>query len=646
MKRTFKYALITVLGAAVVLPALAQDNFPDVPTDPPHWAMKALEEMKREGILVGYPDGLFRGGRPASRYELAVAVHATYMKLKGMYDGLDSQVKALTDKINGMPGGNADDLKALRDQLTSLQNDVNGMKGWGDDISKLKDMASTFEKELASMGVDVEAMKKDLQDLADRVGKLEKRKPAVDISGDANLLVLGGHGRSNNLGVTPGGRLTGVGRGSYFDAPSVGINRDLSVFHEAAFTFKGTNEDGPKWHATLVAGNMITPGALGSQSTRSLGAGFMEGSADVYFQDFGVNFDTSISGLGFSAEIGRLGYQISPYLFKRPDYTDYFSNPRWDNGDWYLDGALVRFKFGMAGVDVFAGRNSARNTVNGIDINPMGIFGSNSVPPGLPGSLIDQSLGIRVNAPLGEMGQINLAYLWLDSNTKVGTGIATGANRNNVFGGDLRFNLGQNLNIAGGYSKTVLSNNTVRVLDNDNAAIFGNLGYTAGNWGANVGWRRVEQNYSAPGDWGRMGTFWNPTNVEGLNAYVWLNLSPEFRLTGRGEFDREVNAIDSGDPDRTKFNSYSVQADYKLTTSWNLMANYEYTMFDRAASGVADPKENWFTVGLGYALGANAKLDIRYQVSDVKDAANSIYTGLGASRYRGGLLSTQVSIKF
>lgn len=34
--------------------------FPDVPPD--HWAYDAVHNLKRNGVLVGYPDGTFRGG--------------------------------------------------------------------------------------------------------------------------------------------------------------------------------------------------------------------------------------------------------------------------------------------------------------------------------------------------------------------------------------------------------------------------------------------------------------------------------------------------------------------------------------------------------------------------------------------------------
>src|SRR5271157_2252125 len=98
MNRTLKYALGAVLTTAMVIPAFAQDNFPDVPDN--HWAYEALKNMKKDGLLVGYPDGLFRGARPASRYELAVAIHATYQRLKSLTDGLDTQIKALSASID------------------------------------------------------------------------------------------------------------------------------------------------------------------------------------------------------------------------------------------------------------------------------------------------------------------------------------------------------------------------------------------------------------------------------------------------------------------------------------------------------------------------------------------------------------------
>src|SRR6185369_8115780 len=100
MNRTLKYALSAALSALLIVPALAQDNFPDVPES--HWAYQNLLKMKQEGLLVGYPDGLFRGGRPASRYELAVACHAVWANLKSITDTLTSQISDLNSKMANM----------------------------------------------------------------------------------------------------------------------------------------------------------------------------------------------------------------------------------------------------------------------------------------------------------------------------------------------------------------------------------------------------------------------------------------------------------------------------------------------------------------------------------------------------------------
>lgn len=649
MKRTLRYALTAVLGAALVVPAMAQDNFPDVPDN--HWAYQALENMKKEGILVGYPDGLFRGPRPASRYEMAVAINAAYQKLKSMYSGLDDQIKALQEKVDGL-SGLPGEVKDLRDQLAALKATVDGMQSWKDDIDNLKKLAEKFEKELASLGVDVEALKKDLSDLEARVTALEKRKPAVDISGDVNLLVLSGHGNDDTeFGMTTSGRLTGVGRDGYA-GQVVGMTRDLSVLHEGAFTFKGTNDEGPKWRATLVVGNMlsgisngvIATTALGNQSQLPLNTGFREGSSDVYFQDFVVSMDTSVGGLNFSADIGRLGYQISPYLLQRPDYTPYFDNDRWDNGDYYFDGALLKFKFGAANLHLFGGRNSDRRSVNGVEINPL-TSGVNRYSSDDDGNNIgiDQSFGARLNFPIGDMGSINLAYLWLDTNSPSSFN-GVDWNRSNVYGGDINLKF-DNLMFNGGFAKSDYSYNTSKVLDSENDAWWAKLAYNAANWGIEGGYRNIKPNFGAPGNWGRLGVAWNPTNIEGFHVGAHINVTPEFRLSASGEFYKgSTSSVGNWLTEDDNLNSFVAQIDYKLNQNWSLMASYEDVVLDADAIGVPDITQRWFTFGLGYNMGANAKWSIMYQTSDLKNL--SLLSNNFNDRYRGGLLSTQVSIKF
>src|SRR5205085_12249581 len=92
-----------------------------------------------------------------------------------------------------------------------------------------------------------------------------RTKPAVDIDGDVNAVLHGCHSTDGLYGLTVDARPTGVGRGAYAFTP-VGMDRDLTVGHEAGFQLSGTNETGPKWHGTLVVGNLMgfnTAGADG-----------------------------------------------------------------------------------------------------------------------------------------------------------------------------------------------------------------------------------------------------------------------------------------------------------------------------------------------------------------------------------------------
>lgn len=633
-------ALTAVLGMVVVAPAFAQDNFPDVPDN--HWAYEALENLKREGILVGYPDGLYRGGRPASRYELAIAIHAAYTNLRRIVDGVTGRIDELTQKVDDMAAQlEAADLKGLRDELAALKQQVQGLQGLRNDVDALKKLADEFQKELGALGVDVEAMKKDLTDLEKRVSDLEKRRPAVEISGDVNALILAGHSTDGSFGLTPDRRVLGLGEKGYSGLP-VGMTRDLSVLHEAAFTFKGTNEEGPKWRATLVTGNFLSPTggavtALGSQGKGAFGAGFTDNVAsDVYINELSVSFDTSFAGLNFNAELGRIGYSVNHLLFKRTDYTDYLANSRWDSPNWVFDGGILRFNFGSAKFVAWGGRNSDRLSVNGVPVNAVMVGPTNDNQK----SDIDTSLGLGLNIPISDIGALNLAYMWLDKDTPA-SNLGPTYNRVSVYGGDLSLRFGQ-FTLKGMYGRTDYQFNTSNVLTNDNEAFEASLGFGGNNYNLELGVRRVEQFYGAPGSWGRLGIVWNPTDVEGgfLNAHI--DLSPSVRLSASG-------AVYAGITPARQDDTYSTvmgQLDFRVNPNWTLMTKVDYTLFDRNIG--PDPRQTWFTFGVGYNLGANTTVDVRYTYSDLRDTLSVPYfvTGVNQNRYRGGLLSTQLSIKF
>ena len=659
MKRSTKLALSLVLAVGTVAPAFAQDNFPDVPAN--HWAYEALARMKRDGLLVGYPDGLYRGGRPASRYELAVAMHAVYTNLKNITDGLDAQIRALQGN-----NPSAGDIQALKDAVAALQADVAAMKGYGDDIAALKRAAETFDRELKSLGVDVEAMKKDLLDLSGRVKALEDKKPAIEISGDVNLLILAGNSSGNRPGLNQDGRLVGVSA----NGGPAGLDRDFNVLHEAAFTFAGTNPSGVKFTGTAVIGNLLPN--FGSQSVLPAGRYSDAGLEDIYIQNLEASFDTKfpfISG-GVGVKVGRIGEKVSPYLFQRIDNTSFYSNERWDNGKYAIDGAAADFKLFGASVGGFVGRSSDRATVQSNDLNQI-VLGNNRVAgnstlSGLPAggvgtsqenvlgglantSDVDRILGVKAAFPLFKVGNVNLAYLWMDTDNSTNDALlgSGGSNRVEVYGGDVDFTFGR-IKVGGSLNQSVVKENSTAVQSSYGTAFDAKVGVNFNKFNVYGKYREVAADYVAPGDWGRLGILRNPAGIRGFQFGGSLNISDLLVLSGSGEVD---SGLDQGGDlvpqlfdGNTEINNYAVRLDYKFSPNVSLFGQYENTRFGGLVnSNGGTARYNFATLGVGYGLSERAKLNVSYQYGDVD---NEAFLVNGGDRYKGGLLSTQLTIKF
>jgi len=569
----------------------------------------------------------------------------------------------------------------LRDAITALQNQT---KANSDDIASLRRMVDEFGSELKRFGADLDQMKKDLAEMGKKVGWLWDHRLPFDVTGDMNVVALGGYSSSNDFGITVDGRPTGAGRGATDNVPQ-GATRDLTLLHEGALAITSNNETGPKFHATFVMGNMLgdgfsldggpnfgSGGPWGNQSRVFPGMPFGEGGESWYFQDFNVTFDTSLAGLGFNAQLGRVGYKVSPMMFQRPDNTPYYANERWDNGMWMFDGGILGFKFGSAKVNVFGGRNSARVDTNGVELQPMfagqvgnafspgGSFGQGERPRGFnTGNAlqIDQSLGVHASLPIGS-GSLNLAYIWLDSNSTINTGGSTPVLSNgvNVWGGDLKFNFG-GIGLDGGYAKSDLRYNEHNTITDNNAAWWINGNYNRDRWGLTAGWRKIEPQYAAPGDWGRIGIWWNPTDIEGFYAKAFFDLNPTLRLAAEGDFYRgtntSINGV-TGMSDDDKVTRWLIGLEYKMASTYNLALGYEAVNWDLANRASANfvggkPTERWINIGFGFDLSARTKLSMLWQISDYDGkgvAGFNPFAGNGNDRARGGLITTQLSVKF
>jgi hypothetical protein len=555
------------------------------------------------------------------------------------------------------------DLDNLRSAIEALQNQV---KVNSDDISALKRLIDEFRGELQRLGADVAQMKKDIDALSKRVEDLEKSKLPFDVHGDINLVALGGYsGHDDEFGVSVDGRPLGFGRGDYSFEP-VGVTRDLTVLHEGALDMTSNNKEGPKFRATFVFGNMIGEGGFASASPAGSGFGnqstvnafepFGEAESSWYAQRFYVDFDTSIASLGFNAKVGRLGYKINRMMFQRPDNTPYFKNERWDDGEWMIDGGVFGFRFGSAKLNLIAGRNSNQLATNSAALQPM--FAGNqffSFSPygqtnGSEGIQVDQMLGAHLWLPLGDKGSINLAYLWLDSNTVVnnGSSLLEPFNRVVVYGGDFNYQLGSKLGLYGGYAKSDLFYNSESKFDEDNAAWWVGLKYGGKDdkWGIGGGYKSIDPLYAAPGAWGRIGTYWNPVDLEGFNVDAWLKINDKLTLSGYAGFMRGRETDSSALLEDDKVTTFKIHAMYNLSATSSIMLGYESNMWDLEENFGGEPSQNWFTVGFNFGLSSNANLRLFWQMSDTDADGVSAFSFFGQDRARGGLIGTQLSVKF
>lgn len=115
----------------------------------PAWVEHLKERLTTEGVLVGYPDGLigWHHGRPATRYEYAVATHASVMHLKEIV--LEGEKHGITSE-----------------QQTTIAK----WSSWAP--ACLLNLTDEFKRELASMGVEMPGFLKEISALKARMTKL------------------------------------------------------------------------------------------------------------------------------------------------------------------------------------------------------------------------------------------------------------------------------------------------------------------------------------------------------------------------------------------------------------------------------------------------------------------------------------------
>jgi archaellum component FlaC len=153
--------LLTVLSMGF---GLAQ--FSDVPAG--HWAKEAVEALAARGILIGFPDGTFRGNEPLTRYQAALIIYRLLQQIEE-----ELKAKGTSPTMEAM---SPEDLEALKNAIQELAAELAAL---GVRVSALEDSAATKD-DIARLEAMIQELKAQpapepgmdqaaLQDLMDRV---------------------------------------------------------------------------------------------------------------------------------------------------------------------------------------------------------------------------------------------------------------------------------------------------------------------------------------------------------------------------------------------------------------------------------------------------------------------------------------------
>ena len=152
-----KKLIITLLAAVLVSGAFAQSSFPDIPAN--HWAGDAVDRIADLGIVIGFPDGTFRGNEAFTRYQAALVVSRLLDVLNANVDAALAMTQADIESLRNAVQEIGSDVAAQGVRLSAAESAIAGLS---DDVAGNTARLDELEGMLGSGDVDP-AVLRDLQ---------------------------------------------------------------------------------------------------------------------------------------------------------------------------------------------------------------------------------------------------------------------------------------------------------------------------------------------------------------------------------------------------------------------------------------------------------------------------------------------------
>lgn len=200
MKRKLPGCLLTTaMLVSISAVTNAAPSFQDFEST--HWAGPAVEELAASGILLGYPDGTYKGAQYATRYEAAAisarvitdlqqkfndSLQKTALPIISTQDSIKQDIDSLNGKIEQLQKSLNDGIDYKVD-LSSVEETINGMSDKIDKLelkeketqSSISAIASQFNDLKTRISMpdtsDIDDLNSNILDIKATISNLEKR---------------------------------------------------------------------------------------------------------------------------------------------------------------------------------------------------------------------------------------------------------------------------------------------------------------------------------------------------------------------------------------------------------------------------------------------------------------------------------------
>ncbi len=637
MRKVTAFLGAALVCATIVASAQAPSQFKD--EEKSHWAYEAMESLRAKNIVWGYPDGYFRGKRTLTRYEFAVALDRALKTVVGTPGPAGATGATGATGANGSDGAVG---PAGRD----------GKDVSPEELATIKRLVGEFKDELARYGAALGPINSRLDRLTKELGDLSTAfNKAPKISGGAFIGIRSDR-TANGSYVDYDGRFhTSAGAASLRNTPI--------TLHQFQVGIDANIAGGAKLKSSIIVDNATS--YYGGYS--NFGGVNTNPQSQLWIDELNIKTPFGAIGQDSALTIGRYKKSIGGLTLRRPDNDRHFALLN-DDPNYRFDGFDVTTHFGSVSANVFAGQNRANSVDNVAQMygasfgsSSSAIFAGNLKPIGAvnpTGSTLNQLGGVTLGINHGLLGGGTLSGTAI---AMTGTG-GVGFNNGLILGADATINFSDRLSWMGHFGKS----NTGMGRDfsqnaRQNNAFMTSANLNTGGLNVSAGYKYIDPLFYAPGYWGRIGNWLNPTNIQGPTFRAGYDLSSTTGLTVGGDFfsaargragsggigrDDEINRVLVG-------LRWDVSKNFRTTIDWEGVywtINGAHSGIPANGPGIGHPTEQYINIGTGYNLTSNTMLKLNAQLG-ATDLKGSMQAGVaGLSRYSFNAFTTQVAVKF